>query len=170
MPEQPQGRFRLIRWLFGGLVAVFLVLQLLPFGRPRTNPPVTAEPAWDSPRTRVLFFRSCADCHSNETRWPWYSRVAPVSWLVTKDVREGREHFNISEWNSPQDDAQEAAEMVQEGEMPPWFYLPTHPEAWYTDAERADLIAGLTATFGSEDGERGRNRRRKGGDGERDED
>lgn len=129
---------------------IFVLIQLIPAGAARTNPPVTAEPAWDTPRTRELFVRSCADCHSNQTRWPWYSHVAPVSWLLAKDVREGREHFNVSEWNRPQDDAEDAAEEFGKGEMPLWFYLPTHPEARFNDAERAELLAGLKATFGGE--------------------
>lgn len=141
---------------------VVLVLQLLPVSASRENPPVSAEPSWDSPRTRELFFRSCADCHSNETHWPWYSKVAPVSWLVTKDVREGREHFNVSEWNRPQDDAEDAAEEFGEGEMPLWIYLPTHPRARFTDAERAELLAGLQATFGGEREGKGRRGRDEG--------
>lgn len=130
------------------LVGLFVVIQLLPVGAPRDNPPVVAEPAWDSPRTRELFFRACADCHSNETRWPWYSRVAPVSWLVAHDVQEARRHLNVSEWHLPQLDADEAAEEVREGEMPLPLYLPLHPEARLDEAAKAELIAGLVATFG----------------------
>lgn len=130
------------------LVGLFLLAQLLPVGAPRSNPPVVAEPPWDSPRTRELFFRFCADCHSNETRWPWYSRVAPVSWLVAHDVAEARRHLNVSEWHLPQEDADEAAEEVREGEMPLPLYLPLHPERRLDEATKAELIAGLVATFG----------------------
>lgn len=154
------SRFRRLGPVALVLLALLLLLQLLPMGQPRTNPPVSAEPAWDSPRTRELFVRGCADCHSNQTRWPWYSRVAPVSWLVANDVAEGREHFNVSQWNQPQDDADEAAEKLREGEMPLRIYLPTHPEAWFSASERAELIAGLEATFGGEAGEDGGRRRR----------
>lgn len=150
MPESPRKPRKLAKIALLATAGVALVLQFLPLGAERTNPPVVAEPRWDSPRTRELFFRSCADCHSNETHWPWYSKVAPVSWLVTKDVREGREHFNVSEWNRPQDDAEDAAEEFGEGEMPPWIYLPTHPRARFSDTERAELVAGLQATFGGE--------------------
>jgi hypothetical protein len=115
---------------------------------------VRREPDWDRPRTRELFFRTCRDCHSNETSWPWYSHVAPASWLVQHDVEEGREHFNVSEWGREDNEGDEAAELLREGEMPPWFYLPAHPEALLTDAERRELVAGLVATFGEEDGER----------------
>ena len=114
-----------------------------------TNPAVAAEPAWDTPETRALAKRACFDCHSNETVWPWYAHVAPVSWLVQHDVDEGREHLNFSEWDREQEEAEEAAEVVEDGEMPLWVYLPTHPDARLSDAEKADLISGLKATFGS---------------------
>ena len=80
------------------LSLVFIVIQFFPSNIPHANPPVTGEPTWNSPETHAAFFKACADCHSNETRWPWYGNVAPVSWLVENDVRSGRKHFNISEW------------------------------------------------------------------------
>ena len=95
--------------------------------------------------------RTCADCHSHETRWPWYAHVAPVSWLVEHDVREGREHFNVSAWDAGPGHADEAAHELEEGEMPLWFYTPLHPEARLSDGEREELLAGLRATFGDED-------------------
>ncbi len=133
-----------------GLAALLLLAQLVPYGRAHTNPAVRAEPTWDSPKTRELFGRACADCHSNQTEWPWYSHVAPVSWLVQHDVEEGRGKLNVSEWDRPQDEAGEAAEAMQEGEMPMPIYTWMHGHARLTDAERAALIAGLQATFGSE--------------------
>jgi mono/diheme cytochrome c family protein len=144
------------------LVVAFVAIQFVPYGRAHTNPPVTQEPAWDTPQTRELARRACFDCHSNETVWPWYASVAPASWLVQRDVDEGREHLNFSEFDRPQDDADEAAEMVQKGEMPPFFYLPLHSEARLTDAETADLVTGLQQTLGVEEGE-------DGGDGEENE-
>jgi mono/diheme cytochrome c family protein len=143
-----------VRWL-GVLAATAVALQLVPYGRAHTNPAVTAEPPWDSPRTRELFFRACKDCHSNETEWPFYGHVAPVSWLVQHDVDEGRSHFNVSEWGRERNHGDEAAEMVREGEMPPWFYRPAHPEARLSGSEREALVAGLVATFGDEEGEPG---------------
>ena len=77
--------------------------------------------------------------------------MAPASWLVQLDVEEGRSHFNVSDWGREENHGDEAAKLVREGEMPPWFYLPLHPEAQLTDAEREKLVAGLTATFGEED-------------------
>ena len=149
MAEKKKKR-RFVKPILLGLLALAAVIQLVPFGRDHTNPPVTGEPAWDSPATRELAKRTCFDCHSNETEWPWYSNVAPVSWLVQRDVNEGREKLNFSEWDRPQKHADEAAKEVREGEMPMWIYLPTHPEARLTDAEKQQLIAGLEATFGTE--------------------
>ena len=83
------------KWLLRALVAgvvVFGLIQLVPYGRDHANPPVTREVKWDSPRTRALAAGACFDCHSNLTTWPWYSNVAPVSWLVYADVVGGRGH------------------------------------------------------------------------------
>lgn len=133
-----------------GMMGLLLLIQFIPYGRDHTNPPVIAEPAWDSPQTRALFFRACADCHSNETKWPWYSNIAPASWLITRDVMQGRKEFNVSEWGRPDNEGDDAAKLVQNGEMPPWFYLPLHPEANLSPVERQQLINGLLATFGGE--------------------
>jgi mono/diheme cytochrome c family protein len=124
------------------------MIQFIPYGRAHTNPPVIAEPPWDSPQTRDLAMRACADCHSNETTWPWYANVAPVSWLVQHDVDEGRATLNFSEWNRQQRRARESAEKVGEGEMPPSYYTALHPNARLSQAEIDALVRGLEATFG----------------------
>ena len=142
------GARRIAAIVLAGFMGLLLIIQFIPYGRDHTNPPVIAEPAWDSLQTRALFFRACADCHSNETKWPWYSTIAPASWLITRDVMEGRATFNVSEWGRPDNEGDDAAETVQNGEMPPWFYLPLHPEANLSPAERQQLINGLLATFG----------------------
>ena len=131
-----------------------VAIQVVPYGREHTNPPVVQEPQWDTPKTRALFMRACADCHSNETKWPWYSNIAPVSWLVQHDVDEGREHFNISNWlHQKKNKGDEAAEEVREGDMPPLVYLPAHPEARLSETEKKELVKGLVNTFGEEDDE-----------------
>ena len=137
---------------------LFLVIQAVPYGRSHTNPPVRNEPPWDSQQTRQLAVRACYDCHSNETVWPWYSNIAPVSWLVQMDVDSGREELNFSQWGFSEQEADEAAETIIDGEMPPWFYTLTHPEARLSTEERRALIQGMTETFGgrSERRERGR--------------
>ena len=109
------------------LAALLVVAQFLPCGHV-DHPPVTAEPQWDSPRTRELVARSCFDCHSNQSQRRWY-HVAPASWLVAHDVKEAREHLNFSEWDREQRHADEAAEEVEEREMPLKKYLAVHPEA-----------------------------------------
>jgi heme-binding protein len=134
--------------LAGGGFLALLAMQLVPYGRSHVNPPITGEPAWDSPETRTLAKRACFDCHSNETEWPAYSHVAPVSWLVQHDVDEGREVLNFSEWQRPQKEASESAEEVTEGEMPPIMYRLVHSHARLTGAERERFTRGLTKTFG----------------------
>ena len=132
--------------LFAG--AVFLAIQLVPYGHRHSNPPIVVEPRWDGAATRGLAARACFDCHSNETRWPWYSNVAPASWMVQEHVDAGRRALNFSEWNRASEEASEAAEAVLEGEMPPASYLFAHPEARLTAAERSQLARGLVATVG----------------------
>jgi cytochrome c551/c552 len=141
---------KILKWAL--LAAV--VIQIVPFGHSHTNPPVKKEPAWNSPQTGDVVRRACFDCHSNETVWPWYSNVAPVSWLVRRDVNGGRRHLNFSEWDQPQRHAKDVAEEVKEGDMPPWFYLPMHPAARLSAAEKEALIAGATQTFGPQAGPR----------------
>lgn len=128
-------------------VVLFIAIQFIPYGRAHTNPPVVQEPKWDSPQTRALAVRACYDCHSNETRWPWYSNVAPMSWLVQHGVDEGRNQMNFSEWDRPQREARQAPQRIQSGEMPQWYYLPLHPDANLTAAEKKTLADGLRATI-----------------------
>ena len=124
-----------------GAVVVLGGIQAIRFER--TNPPITADigaPADVAPVLR----RACYDCHSNETVWPWYSHVAPVSWLLHRDVVEGRRHLNFSEWDrvpvaKRARRFQEVGEQVKEGEMPPRFYLPMHRTARLSDADKAIL-------------------------------
>jgi len=135
---------RTILILIGVLIGLFLLIQLIPIGKDHTNPPIVSEPNWDSPATRDLVKRACFDCHSNETIWPWYSNVAPVSWLVWNDVRAGRSRMNFSDWDRGfQPGAGEIAEVLQEGEMPPAQYLLMHPAARLSAADKQALINGL---------------------------
>jgi len=114
------------------VIAVILVLalliQLIPYGRNHTNPAVIAEPKWDGPKTKELAQRARYDCHSNETAWPWYTNIAPFSWLVQNDVDEGRRALNFSEWDRPQRRVDEASRIVLEGEMPPGNLLAYAPQ------------------------------------------
>ena len=147
---------RLIKAIFkwGMIVtgAGFLLSQFVPYGRDHSNPPVQNEPEWDSLETRALVERACLDCHSNETVWPWYSNVAPISWLVQRDTMEGREELNFSEWGTrgEGEEGEEMRESILEGEMPLPVYLITHPEARLSELEQAQLIEGLLATAGDD--------------------
>lgn len=133
------------------ILGVAVAIQFVPYGHAHYNPPVVKEPHWDSPRTKALFDRACADCHSNRTRWPAYADIAPVSWLVTHDVNEGREHFNVSVWGiQKRNKGKDAADELKEGEMPPAIYTVMHPEARLSETERRELIRGLEKTFGTE--------------------
>lgn len=130
-----------LKWSGMAAVVALVAIQLVPVDR--TNPPVESEvPA--PPEVREVLRRACYDCHSNESVWPWYSRVAPVSWLVAHDVQKGREELNFSTWNrlTTKDQVEkmkESWEEVEESEMPPWFYLPAHRDARLTDRDRALL-------------------------------
>ena len=141
---------RYILYLIAAGVVLLLLVQLIPV--PHTNPPVLTQVQWDSPQTQELFQRACADCHSNETTWPWYSKVAPISWLVYRDVQEGRQRFNISELTNVSTNRmdrliREVGGQINEGEMPPLVYLPMHPTAKLSDTEKASLSAGLQLTL-----------------------
>ncbi|MGH2697943.1 MAG: heme-binding domain-containing protein [Actinomycetota bacterium] len=104
---------------------------------------------WDGARTAQLFDDACADCHSNETEWPWYSNIAPQSWLVQRDVDAGREDLNLSELDREQDEIKDLIE-IADNEMPPRRYTFLHPEARLSRAEKQVLIEGIARTFGEE--------------------
>ncbi|MEI8132943.1 MAG: heme-binding domain-containing protein [Leptolinea sp.] len=142
---------KIILGLFGIAIAAFLLIQLVPYGKDHTNPPVVAEPDWNSPQTRELAKRACFDCHSNEVVYPWYSNIAPVSWLVQRDIDEGRSILNLSEWQAGSsnagDIANEVGEAISEGQMPLPIYVAQHPTAKLTDAENQSLIDGMQASM-----------------------
>lgn len=134
------------------LIILFGLIQLVPYGHDHTNPPVVQEPNWDSPQTRELAVRACYDCHSNQTAWLWYSNIAPFSWLIQRDVDEGRRSLNFSEWNHTQRRAEEAANKVADGEMPPIQYLVIHPTANLNNTDKNALVQGLLKTLGGRSG------------------
>ena len=96
----------------------------------------------------VLAVRACYDCHSNQSSWPWYSNIAPISWLIQHDVQQGRARLNCSQWDTSGRGAGDAAEQVQRGTMPQWYYVLLHPEANLTSAEKQALIQGLQTSLG----------------------
>lgn len=131
-------------------VLVFFAIQLVPYGRDRTNPPVTGEPQWANPETRELMVRACSGCHSNEVEYPSYASVAPISWMVQWHIDEGRESVNYSEWDVSTHGGDETWEEIKKGSMPPPYYtrFGRHPEANLTDTELETLLAGVRATPG----------------------
>lgn len=131
--------------VLGVLATIVIGAQLVPVDR--SNPPVTQELRWDSEETRELVSRACFDCHSNQTVWPWYSYIAPISWRVAGHVDHGRGHLNFSEWDKPNEDFDEIKEVMDEGEMPLWDYLLMHSEAKLTPEETQALIEGLRISF-----------------------
>ena len=146
---------KILKWIFAALVAAFVVAQL--FNPPRTNPPVVNDLMAEDPPPPEIAARlrtSCYDCHSYETKWPWYSHVAPVSWLIASDVSRGRRNMNFSDWptNDPVRVAKRLEDMSEEigyDEMPPKKYTLIHADARLTDGQRQQLEDWL-------DGEAGR--------------
>jgi mono/diheme cytochrome c family protein len=134
---------KVVLYLGIAAVVVFGLIQLVPFGHDHTNPPTVSEPNWVSPEARALVKQSCFQCHSNETEWPWYSNVAPASWLIAMDVKEGREHLNFSDWQGNPGEVDEMAEEIQDGGMPPIQYWMFHPEAKLNEQQKQDLIQAL---------------------------
>ncbi len=138
------------RKIFIGLVVFAVLSQLIPLSR--SNPPVTFR--IEVPQeVQAILSRSCFDCHSNETAWPWYSWVAPVSWLVVFDVHDGRRHLNFSTWGEYPKEKQEKLrkeiwKTVDEGDMPPFQYLPAHPNARLSEKDKTVVNAWTTAGSG----------------------
>jgi hypothetical protein len=145
--------------------AALAAAQLVPVER--ANPPVEAD-IDPPPEVAKVLRRACYDCHSHETRWPWYAWVAPASWLVSRDVREGRRELDLSRWNAydPKKQSKKLKEIweeVAEGEMPPLFYRLLHPEArlderdknllqTWVQSERARLAVRLGPASSEADG------------------
>ena len=135
---------KVVKWLVIVMVCLLVVAQ---FKRPaKTNPSIDQSVALEShmnvdPRVAAIFDRSCNDCHSNKTRWPWYADVAPISWFVIGHVDEGRDHLNFSEWGNYSSGERKAllgefCEMVSEGAMPLSTYTPLHPGSKLSDADK----------------------------------
>jgi len=153
--REGSGEGRLTAQRFLGVVVIatlvtFLAIQLVPYGKNHSNPPVTGEPQWANTETRDLMVRACFGCHSNQVVYPAYASVAPISWVVQSHVDEGRQAVNYSEFDKGQRRAKNTVIAVTSGFMPPSYYTQfgRHPEAKLTTAEIAELIAGLKATPG----------------------
>lgn len=144
LENRPPERSKLKKWgqiTLGVLVVSFVGIQFVPVAAMEN--PASQPPLQEPPEVVAILKRACYDCHSHEVRWPWYSRIAPVSWLVARDVVEGRKGINFSEWPEDEEDRafnrEQTWDSVESGEMPLWFYLPVHPEANLTEADKAVL-------------------------------
>lgn len=147
---------RFVVYSFAVLLAVFGLMQFARFVVPDfklDNPPVTRVVQWDSPETARLWNTACADCHSNETVYPWYAYIAPVGWLVAHDTHEGRASLNVSTGHNL--DVDEMVDVIREGEMPLPIYTLMHADARLSDSDKQALIGGLQATFGGAGGGNG---------------
>ena len=135
-----------MKWIKRIALTLAILLVVAQLVRPaRTNPPVDPAKELRAPQpVAAILERSCYDCHSNRTVWPWYSQVAPASWLVVKDVRGGRKEMNFSEWSTftarrTARKLQEICDQVEQHEMPLKIYIPLHPGASLSDADRHTL-------------------------------
>lgn len=137
--------WRLVKPVAILLAVVFVAIQAVPYGWRHSNPAVTQDAPWPSPEARRLAEAACYGCHSNETDWPAYSYVAPLSWLVRRDVERGREELNFSTWDEDDNDADDAAESVEDRSMPPSRYTAIHRGANLSAAERTLLMDALRA-------------------------
>lgn len=136
-----------------GLVvgALFVLMQLVPYGWWHDNPPVVSDAPWPNAASAEIARVSCYSCHSNETDWPIYSYVAPMSWMVRSDVERGRDEFNFSEWDPRE--ADDAVEVIQEGSMPLDRYVLVHRDAQLSDSERLTLLEALQSMSEERDDE-----------------
>jgi cytochrome c553 len=137
---------KILLWAIGAAVVVFILIQFVPYGRAsHSNPEATTPFKWTDPQAEAIAKTSCYDCHSNETKWWWATNIAPMSWLVQRDVDGARSAFNFSEWAGEPSVAR-MSEAVN-GEMPPFQYTMIHPDAKLTDAEKQTLLAGYEASL-----------------------
>ncbi|MBK7873679.1 MAG: heme-binding domain-containing protein [Saprospiraceae bacterium] len=139
-----------IKIILIGLLVLFIGMQFI---RPsHQNPPVDPQQdflaiAQPSAEISTMLKNACYDCHSHETKYPWYSNVAPVCWILQNHIIEGREHLNFSKWGTPEafgeepeEAFEEIIEVIQKGEMPLWDYKMMHPEARLSEADKNQLI------------------------------
>jgi|SRR5215204_6389686 len=144
---------RILKWLLLAAIIVLVVIQF--FGPARTNPTAAPSLALEShvqvpPNVKTLLDRSCVDCHSNNTHWPWYSHVAPVSWFVIDHVNDGRTELNLSEWGrydkrQQSHNLDDMCELAREGDMPLSSYTPLHPGSKLTADDVKTLCDWATA-------------------------
>jgi hypothetical protein len=139
--------WKIVKWVLISLICLFILIQLK---RPaRTNPAVDESQTIEAhaqmpPQVKDILDRSCRDCHTNKTEWPWYTNVAPISWWITDHVNEGRKNLNLSEWGKLDKDRQDKklrqiCDEIEDGAMPLPSYLPMHPKAKLSEQDKKTL-------------------------------
>jgi hypothetical protein len=141
--ESARKAWRIVRWPALAVGVLFVAIQFVPYGWWHENPPVVQDAPWPDAASAEIARESCYSCHSNETDWPLYSYVAPFSWLVRRDVEDGRHELNFSDWEHDDGEADDAVETVLDAEMPPRRYTLVHPGASLDDDELEILVAAL---------------------------
>ena len=139
------GARRAVLWTAAVCLGLAVAIQLVPYGWRHPNPPVVSDAPWPDATSERIARESCYSCHSNETDWPAYSYVAPMSWLVRNDVERGRDELNFSRWDRDDGEADDAAAAIVDGDMPPGRYTAIHRGATLTDEEAERLVAALEA-------------------------
>jgi hypothetical protein len=145
---------KIVKYTLAGIAGAMIIIQFIPAPLPATkddNPDDIIQTGLVSSEVANVMKAACYDCHSNQTRYPWYSYVAPVSWLIKHDVEDGREELNFSEWATMPKrrvikKLEEIGEMVQEGEMPLRVYKITHHDARLSEAQKNLIIEWAKAT------------------------
>lgn len=142
---------RIVLRILKGIAIVLVLLFIgIQFVRPTLSNPAVDESqtifakAQVPPDVAAIFDRSCRDCHSNKTVWPWYTKISPVSWWLANHVQEGRKDLNLSEWGKLPPDRQDRklrqmCDEVQDGQMPLSSYLPMHPAAKLSEQDKKTL-------------------------------
>ena len=144
------SHMRAVLLVFGTLLAVFILIQFVPYGRAQANPPASAPFKWSSPRAKAIAQRACYDCHSNHTTWWWGVKLAPFSWLAQHDINDGRARLDFSDWNGIL--SADELRRVLDGGMPPLQYTLLHPKARLSAAEKKQLVAGFEQSLAAQQG------------------
>jgi len=137
-------------WTIVGLIALFVLIQFVPYGRDHTIKPATNPFRWSSPEAQAIAKKACYDCHSNETKWWWAMKIAPASWLAQHDIDGAREVFSFSDWNGAL--TTERLQNAINDSMPPLQFTLLHPNAKLSDVEKQTLVDGFRASLADNGG------------------
>ena len=148
--RRPRSRKKIALWTILGLIALFALIQFVPYGRNHTNAPATNPFIWDSPTAEAVAKKACYDCHSNDTKWWWAVKIAPFSWLAQHDIDGAKARVDFSAWNGALTTV-ELQSALKDG-MPPLQFTLLHPNAKLSDAEQQTLVRGFEASLAANNG------------------